>query len=338
MNELDAQLLPGLVEAGYDLARPVAIAPLSAGMNNRSFLISSAGSDYVLKWHQNTGAIERIRLLDPILAALERMHLPFAIPLTLRSRAGGPMYAAPIDGSTVILTLTPRIDGRSPVFGDHRQALVCGQALGLLDQALRRITLVPGITAKEPFPVLDDIHPEVSNPTGMAPSILTHGDVAHLLVKIEEVWLERTRRWPKQLIHGDFYPTNVLMVDASVSGVLDFEYSGPGHRAMDFATGLGAFGVKDWTARPEWPLIEAFASGYMRHSPLTPEEREGVPDLLLKREATSFVHWLGRMHQGLIDSRDMRSRGERLIALERWVYIHREHLVEVLDCVGGTAA
>jgi Ser/Thr protein kinase RdoA (MazF antagonist) len=107
---------------------------------------------------------------------------------------------------------------------------------------------------------------------------------------------------------------------------------------MDFATGMGAFGVKDWTAVPEWSLIEAFASGYMRHSPLTPEEREGVPDLLLKREATSFVHWLGRMHQGLTDSRDMRSRGKRLIALERWMKTHRGRLVEVLDGVAGTAA
>jgi homoserine kinase type II len=338
MNELNPQLLLGLVEAGYDLAPPLAIQPISAGMNNRSFLISSAGSDYVLKWHQNTGAIERIMLLDPILAALGRMHLPFAIPLTLRSRAGGPMYAAHIDDSMVILTLTPRIDGRSPLFGDPQQALVCGQALGLLDQALRRVRLVPGITVKDPFPVLDDIHPEISDPTGMAHSMLTHGGVARLLVKIEDVWLERTRRWPKQLIHGDFYPTNVLMVDASVSGVLDFEYSGPGHRAMDFATGLGAFGVKDWTARPEWSLIEAFASGYMRHSPLTPEEREGVPDLLLKREATSFVHWLGRMHQGLTDSRDMRSRGERLTALDRWMQIHRGRLGEVLDRVGGAEA
>lgn len=105
---------------------------------------------------------------------------------------------------------------------------------------------------------------------------------------------------------------------------------------MDFATGMGAFGIRDWTVRPEWSLIEAFASGYMRHSPLTPEERECVPDLLLKREATSFVHWLGRMHQGLTDSRDMRSRAERLIALDRWMHIHREHLVDVLDRVDGT--
>ncbi len=107
---------------------------------------------------------------------------------------------------------------------------------------------------------------------------------------------------------------------------------------MDFAAGMGAFGVKDWTTRPEWSLIDAFASGYTRHSPLTAEERDGVPDLLLKRESTSFVHWLGRMHQGLTDSRDIRSRAERLIALDRWVAIHGSHLVEVLDCVGGTEA
>lgn len=337
MNAFDDELLLGLVEAGYDLAPPLTIAPLSAGMNNRSFLVSAAGSDQVLKWHQNTGASERITLLDSILAALERMHLPFAIPRTLRSRAGAPMYAAAIDGGTVILTLTPRIDGRSPTFGDHQQARACGQALGLLDQALGRIPLVPGITAQEPFPGLDDIHPEVSDPLVMVHSILALDDVPQLLVKIEGAWLERTRQWPKQLIHGDFYPSNVLMVNASVSGVLDFEYSGPGHRAMDFAAGMGAFGVKDWTTRPEWSLLDAFASGYMRHAPLRPEEREGIPDLLLKREATSFVHWLGRMHEGLTDRRDMRIRAERLIALDRWMAIHREHLVEMLDRVSGAA-
>ncbi|OII05414.1 phosphotransferase family protein [Curtobacterium sp. MCBA15_008] len=45
------------------------------------------------------------------------------------------------------------------------------------------------------------------------------------------------RDWPRSdMVHGDFRPANVLLVNAAVTGVVDVEAIGSGTRAFDFAT------------------------------------------------------------------------------------------------------
>ena len=73
----------------------------------------------------------------------------------------------------------------------------------------------------------------------------------------------QTAGWPTQVIHTDYYPANVLVAGDAVSGILDFEYAGRGHRAMDVAIGLAAFSNKRWDDW-SWPVCRAFAEGYLR--------------------------------------------------------------------------
>jgi len=133
----------------------------------------------------------------------------------------------------------------------------------------------------------------------------------------------------------DFYPTNTLVDTGAVSGILDFEFSGTGHRAMDFAIGLAAFSTRNWVEGCSWPLVDAFAEGYLGRTPLTDGELTATPTLLLMREVASLIHWLGRMEQGLATLEDIHSRVHRLLSLDRWLEAHGDEVAARLQHIGG---
>ncbi|MBF6589275.1 MAG: phosphotransferase [Ktedonobacterales bacterium] len=81
---------------------------------------------------------------------------------------------------------------------------------------------------------------------------------------------------PKLVVHGDYVASNVLWrgeaVSANICGILDFERAHPDTALFDFAWGLG-------DRRP--PLLRATVATYSRVRPLSPIEREAMPEALL---------------------------------------------------------
>jgi homoserine kinase type II len=147
--------------------------------------------------------------------------------------------------------------------------------------------------------------------------------------------MDATAGWPRQVIHCDFFPSNVLIEEGAVSGVLDFEFAGLGERAMDFAIGLVAFSFRTWEAGwrngPDGLSVDAFAGAYLATLPLATHELAAVPDLILMREAGSFVHWLGRLGRGLTTREDIEGRAERLLDLDAWLATNGDDLLDLLS-------
>jgi Ser/Thr protein kinase RdoA (MazF antagonist) len=81
---------------------------------------------------------------------------------------------------------------------------------------------------------------------------------------------------PKIVVHGDFTSANVLWrgesSNATISGVLDFERAHLDTGLYDLAWGLG-------DRRP--PLLRATVAAYHRVRPLSPIEREALPEAML---------------------------------------------------------
>lgn len=81
---------------------------------------------------------------------------------------------------------------------------------------------------------------------------------------------------PKLIVHGDFVSANVLWrgdaISSSISGILDFERAHLDTALFDFAWGLG-------DRRP--PLLRAAVASYTRARPLSPVEREALPEAML---------------------------------------------------------
>ncbi|MCL1951825.1 MAG: helix-turn-helix domain-containing protein [Oscillospiraceae bacterium] len=102
---------------------------------------------------------------------------------------------------------------------------------------------------------------------------------------------------PKQLIHRDPNPSNILFHNGEVSGFIDFDLSERNIRLWDpcyCATGLLSEwrGVKDIQAK--WPaLLEGILRGYDSVNPLTPEEKRAVFHVLCAIQMVCAAYFEG---------------------------------------------
>lgn len=268
------------------------VRPVGAGTNNTAYYV---GDEFVLRLYRNTTAHE---YEHAVLRALD--GLSFAVPVPVPAK----------DGSTVVrgACLTRRIPGEHPQPGEVRQAEACGEALAELDEALAGLH-EPALPPRNDWlGDLTKVHRRVSDLGELLASI-EDTERRERVARIFEV-VQPVRDLPRNIIHADFWPTNVLMVGDKVTGILDFETVGPGYRAMDLAIGLWSFGQGDQAA------ADAFRRGYVARLSLTDAEQDAVPDLQLLREATSLVHWYGRHLEGLTTAADINTRIDRLLQLE----------------------
>ncbi len=314
---------------------PLHLEPMTSGVNNRSYLVRSGRESYVLKCYMNVDMMERIHFEHELLSALATTSLPFSVPSPLLAKSGDTTVEISCDGGIHHVALFHRIPGRAASYGDKSEAYRCGQALAFLDQALNAITLSHTVSVPESFGNLSSIHKYVPDPLIAIKQLPVEHELttklATIMALVEERWQCHTAGWKTQLIHGDYYPSNTLVDAGKVSGILDFEFSGTGYQAMDFAIGMAAFSAKNWNDGCSWLLLESFAKGYLAQVPLTEEELTATPVLLLKRELSSFIHWLGRMRQGLITLDDMHYRARRLISLHRWLEENQSQLAHRLS-------
>ncbi|HWV25238.1 MAG TPA: phosphotransferase [Thermomicrobiales bacterium] len=310
---------------------PVRVEPFLLGANNTSYMVSAAKGTYVLKWYRNTNEPQWLRFEHGLLDALAHANLPFAVPEPVPTLSGASHVEATCGPDTRILVLFRLILGRAAVFCNVPEANRSGHALAVLDEALAQVSLDPSIVLPNAFDDLSSIHIRVPRPFDAVGKLTGTDQVAHLMSATEDRWHRVTVDWRSQLIHGDFYPSNTLVSSGEVSGILDFEFSGLGFRVMDFAVGLAAFSTKDWERDCAWDALTAFASGYLERTPFTETELAAIPTMMLKRETTSLVHWLGRLEEGLTTLDDMHSRIARLLALERWLEGNEARLLDCLD-------
>jgi homoserine kinase type II len=315
----------------WALSPTITVSSLATGMNNASFLVTSGTGSFVLKSIQNTGMLERVRFEHSLLETLSQRGLPYDVPAPVRTRAGETV-ASLEDGSPAVLTR--RLPGGPAWRGDSMIARMCGRALAQLDAALASIELDPEVQVPTVIEALGRLHPAIPVPAAATRAALVEPDLAAnvtgVLERAEREWKRQTMGVPEQIIDGDFFPPNVLVEGGQVTAVLDFEFSGTGQRAMDLAVGLVAFGTANRNELPTWELFDVFAAGYLEVLSLSRQEIACLPALILMREAGSFVHWLGRMTEGLTTLDDVRARADRLLALDDWLQRSGPQMVDRL--------
>lgn len=330
-------MIEQLLQMHWRLQPPFQIEQVTTGLNNQTYRVRCSDDDvFFLKHYQNADAGARVEFEQMLLQALSQSNLPFAVPAPLSTATGEAVTRMPDGGA---LSLTHRISGRPGWRGDPALALGAGHALALLDVAMAQTGLNPAIDIPSTFGALTSEHPAIPDVSRAVHAVFHDREMATAieatLVSAERRWRLSTAGWPTQIIHGDYFPPNVLVTDGKVSGVIDFEFAGTGHRAMDFAIGLVAFGAPHKTFVPMWQGMEAFATGYLPTNPISDDERASMPDLILMCEASSLVHWLGRLNQGLVSPDELQRRGRRLLEVKDWLAAHGRDLVQRLavDCL-----
>lgn len=325
---------PHLLTA-WSIPAPRNVRLANAGTNNRSYIVDTSAGSYLLRVYQNTNDLERVRYEHALLQQLWRADLSFAVPHPLTATTGNTYVIMVQDGDALVAALFPMIPGREPARGNVAQTAVCGEALGELNQALARVEVGSAFVGPAWVGQSGTVHALVPDtPAAIAQLPLVTGKREHLDVVFHDLVAlapRLYRRIPQQIIHGDYFPSNVLVEGNAVSGILDFEFTSPGPRAMDFAIGLWAFGVSRWRTSDDWPLVETFAAGYQRQITLNVAEIRAIPTLIRLREATSLIHWIGRFRQGLTTEPGIVSRTDRLLEVDDWMRVRGDELVRRIE-------
>ena len=102
--------------------------------------------------------------------------------------------------------------------------------------------------------------------------------------KVNELGMDR---WPRQIVHGDWHPGNMLFHDRHVVAVIDYDAARLQQRVIDFANGALQFSIvgggddpRKWPAQPDLKRFTKFMQGYDQVNVISKLELQAVPYLM----------------------------------------------------------
>jgi homoserine kinase type II len=317
--------------------QPETVTATHRGTNNLTYRVESPQGAFILKVMLNVTDPACLAALHRLLATLQAMDPGFAVPAPLPSIDGSTIVA--IDGTPPRLcVLTPAIPGSHPDVSDIGHVTAAARALGRLHRALARIP----DPERYPCGLRVDTFTQKTAVFGGPDALLgriglpesTTADLLRILGEATATIESMDMPQPAQIIHSDYYPSNVLVADGEVSGILDFEFVVLGPRVYDVALGMWAFtflwDIEDASA---WQRAEAFLAAYASVIPLAPDEWRHLADFIVIADVHSLLHWSGRFIGGLVSLSEMEGRARRLIEMDQWVERHRERLTRLAERV-----
>lgn len=233
--------------------------------NSNSYYI---GDNYVLEFTANLGSVKKnISISD----ALEKSDVKaFKIVKTLDGKSyvsSGEMY----------YYMTERISGShlkcSDIFGNTDLAFEIGKEIAKLHQALKTLDKFGYESVNIYNNTVKSALPKIKNKID-----LSNAFVDDYAEKFGAVYGDL----PKQLIHRDVNPSNLLFDSGKFNGFVDFDLSEINIRIFDicyFATAVlsECFSQSDIDKVKWFEILEKTVSGYDSISPLTEGEKQAIP-------------------------------------------------------------
>jgi Ser/Thr protein kinase RdoA (MazF antagonist) len=270
---------------------PVAVIEPTPVGGSTSFVTPVDGDCFVLKERVDLARVQRECALLPELA---KAGIPVPIPI---STVDGDSYAVGGEGQT--FRLYPRLPGK--VVTEHyggdaeKRAGAFGRAIGFLHERLRACD---GLDDFRDMDLVGQIR-------GWAIPRIRAGKAVVDAEAIERIWRDVEGEFvplhddlPKQLIHRDAHPYNMLFDEGKLTGLLDFEMVVRGLPLFDVCYCASAILVDGFEASEKaqkWPaLFRSLVAGYEAFRPLSSAERLAVYGVLVAIEFLFIAFWLGR--------------------------------------------
>jgi Ser/Thr protein kinase RdoA (MazF antagonist) len=296
------------------------------GSNNGTFIVAQAGRRWVLRISQNL-SVEQVRAEHRLLGRLRVAGLPFRVPEPVPARGCGTV----VSSAAGPVTLCQWLPGVGPDLVREPELERFGQAIGLLGAAMRPVPPedAPHHWSGDPLevhpgvPVVGELCDEL-RVAGVTPSRV--GLLTAAARRVATSWSEVADRLPRQVVHGDPAPSNVLVEESTgrVTGLLDFEIAGTAFRVEDLVVGLLQSGV---LARPRWQRdASALVRGYLSAQRLDEAEVDAIPEMLLWRACGTVLWRAGRWRSGLPELDDVIGRLDALADTVSWLAANGEQL------------
>ena len=276
----------------FDLPPLLRFSGIAEGIENTNFLLETEEGRYVLTLFEQRTPGEDLPFFRDLMAHLATGGLPCPRPAS--SSSGD----APIELAGKPALIGSFLPGAQTTDPSEEQARAVGQMLARLHQTAvdfgrsRGNSMGPAAWRE----IADKIAADAQD---VAPDLLR-------MVAAELDFLER--HWPRALppelpvgiIHGDFFPDNLLWEGGAISGVIDFYFACKEALAYDLAVTLNA-----WCFGPSGEFDEsragAIVAGYEAVRPLTAEEKAAMPRFL---RGAALRILLSRTHDRLFGVED----------------------------------
>lgn len=304
---------------------------MSGSSHNHLALISDANATRSVLC---TYAHEQPQLLQfpmAVLEALTQQSLSFAVPLPTRTKAGTLWHVYEDEYRSWLMTMTPWYVGEHPAVDDVASAAIAGVVLADLLNACSHIH----VDAPSPhaYGLLQRMHPYVIDPLVAMHTAPMSADVATQVIAIvqqhQQAWTDMYGGGlPQQIIHGEFVPRNVLLMDNQVVAVLDFETCRVDLRIIEIAVAVLAWGSFDdnHDATP----VQAFMTALLHHIEWTDAEIAALPLAMRLVRTVRLIVAIGRYQQGVERSVVVERAAQGLLNLDAWLQQHGALMVSEL--------
>lgn len=295
----------------WDLPSPVISDFYYAGTGQRADNLWRIGTDMVLKVGTNTAGLRRHIQIS---RALSDRGFPVSLPVPTTDGDDFLVEQSLYFCLSTLLQGTP-VDCRALYLGDHVLPYRVGTAIGQLDQVLQDFDETFVCNAPDLLSLLTDrALPTVQAMAPLSPSFCT---------EFVETFSSLYPALPKQPIHRDPNPDNIILQDSGAIGFLDFELSERNIRIFDPCYGATAILSEAFTdpslERDAWfGILRQILHGYDSVVLLTPAEWQAIPYVLLAIQLICVSYFSGfEKHKALAETN---------LAMLQWLIAHREQL------------
>lgn len=306
-THLGAEELAALI-ARYPVGPLVSAKGIAEGVSNSNWLIETAGSDiavdgslhnerarFILTMYERRIELEDLPYFLGLLDHLSDKGCP--VPRTIHDSQGAAFRM--IDEKAV--ALIEFLPGVSPTKPNAAQSFSVGETLANIHEASQDFALSRENTMgfAQNLACLETC--------GTANLASIHPDLPSILGPARDAAGLDLSALPQAQIHADLFPDNVLMLDAKVTGLIDFYFACSGAMALDLAVTHAAWCFDENGAYLS-DLGAALLAGYQSVRTLTSEEKSAFAQIA-KGAAIRFVasraeDWLDTPDDALVTRKD----------------------------------
>lgn len=258
----------------WDIGDVISVKEIDSFSNSVRLITSRDNKKYVLKEQQRVEGIKK----EAALLSYLREKIPIAAPVKTKNNE---YY---FEGENKYYVLYPFLEGAS--FKDHygenyrEEARLLGKAIGDLHSALKKINYEG---CKE-FNLVKDVTEWAKDIIEKNKELLDYNFVEEIIKSFKEEFILIYDLLPKQIIHRDLHPGNILFKDDRLSGIVDFELAVTGVRIFDpcyCSTSILVSGFNDEAKRGKWiNILHIILKAYNGRNKLTREELSGLTYVL----------------------------------------------------------